>query len=435
MMAVSLFAGIGGIDLALHRAGIPTIAAVEIDPAAQGVLHHHHPHVTLFNDIREVTGAQLIAAGFDPARGIITAGWPCTGNSVAGARQGMDDPRSGLWRHVVRLLSETRPAWFLGENVVGLLSVRDGRDWATVLHNLADLGMGFAWRVLDAQFFGVPQRRRRVFIVGCAGGDPTRPVQILFEPESRPRHPPTRGTPRPDTAPIAALSTSDGGVDDNDARGGQLIVGPLLAQGSNGRGHRLDTETVTGGQLVVAPLRAGTTFDDQQTGQLIPVGFDLAQITSAANRSNPQPGDPQPTLAVGGQPHIAYALRTDPGGADASEDGTGRGTPLVAFSHTASINPQAGTLTPTVKSQHNTAGVATTTPTGGVRRLTPLECERLMGLPDHWTAFSHGRLQADSARYRQLGNSVAVPVVEWIAHRITATVSSDQLTFDLDGLP
>jgi len=131
MTAVSLFSGIGGFELGLARAGVRTVASVEIDDPARGVIADRFPDVRLFTDIRKVTGHDLIAAGFDPRNGIVTAGWPCQGNSVAGRRGGMDDPRSGLWREVVRLLAELRPAWFFGENVPGLLQVNGGRDFGT----------------------------------------------------------------------------------------------------------------------------------------------------------------------------------------------------------------------------------------------------------------------------------------------------------------
>ena len=108
------------------------------------------------------------------------------GNSVAGRRGGLGDPRSGLWRHVVRLLAETRPAWFIGENVPGLLSVNGGADIAVVRHDLAQLGYWWAERILDAQYAGVPQRRSRIFFVGCAG-DRAAPVEVLLEPEGSAR--------------------------------------------------------------------------------------------------------------------------------------------------------------------------------------------------------------------------------------------------------
>jgi len=357
LTAVSLFAGIGGFDTALERCGVQVSAAVEIDADCRRVLASHFPRTVLFDDVTEVTGDQLLAAGFVPERGIITAGWPCQGNSVAGRRGGMADPRSGLWRHVVRLVAETRPRWFVGENVPGILSIGEGRDFRAVIGDLDDLGYGVAWRVLDAQWFGVPQRRRRVFI--AAGfGDPAGPVQVLLEPESGARHSAARGATRPDVA--GTLGSRVGGARTTDLDGqagkqhGIAITAPTLTagmgtnhgspgnggkdemalavtaatlQGGGRRGHRVDAEGAAGGHLIA---------------------FDAAQITSAENRANPQPGDPQPPLAATGQPMVAYGLNTSQQcqdgtvetlvthaltaeGADASEDGTGRGTPLVPY--------------------------------------------------------------------------------------------------------
>lgn len=366
LTAVSLFAGIGGIDLALERAGVRVVAAVEIDPAARGVLADHFPNVALFNDVTEVTGDQLRAAGFVPDRGIVTAGWPCQDFSLAGRRLGLAGTRSGLWWHVVRLLAETRPCWFIGENVPGLLSTVcscpgigehdgcaephqvpgghcgpgrcmeiHGGAMGAVLGSLAELGYGFAYRVLDAQHFGVPQQRPRVVFVGRLG-DRTAPVAVLLEPEGGEGDSAAGGAPRANAARVAALSASDGGADDNDATGGRLVVGTLMAG-------------------------SPTSYR---------AGVDEA--------------------AAGGQGHntnyVTHALTSE--GADASEDGTGLGTPLVAEANAA------------------------------VRRLTPLETERLQGLPDGWTATSRGKPQSDSARYREIGNSVAVSVFEWVAHRL-----------------
>lgn len=192
----------------------------------------------------------------------------------------------------------------------------------------------------------------------------------------------------------------------DEAAAGHLIVGTIQTRRGGGG---LSADEAAAGQLIATTLttNSGASYDDQQIGQLVP--FDLAQITSGENRSNPQPGAPCPALAATGRPHVASTLTANPSGggrrqeddtnivthaltsegADASEDGTGRGTPLTLMD-------------------------------AAVRRLTPLECERLQGLPDGWTAVSDGKAQADSPRYRQIGNCVAVPVVEWIARRIVA---------------
>ena len=159
---VSLFSGVGGFDLAASEAGIPTLAACEIDKAARGVLADRFPNVHIYLDVKEVTGDSLRNLGADPRRTVLTAGWPCQGNSVAGRRGGMADERSGLWHEVARVLAEFRPAWFVGENVPGLLTVNSGRDMETVLDDLNNLGYLVDWNIYDAQYFGVPQRRRRV---------------------------------------------------------------------------------------------------------------------------------------------------------------------------------------------------------------------------------------------------------------------------------
>jgi DNA (cytosine-5)-methyltransferase 1 len=422
LTAVSAFAGIGGIDLALKRAGVHVKAAVEIDPACRSILARHFPETRLFSDVTEVTGGQLRAAGFVPRRGILAAGWPCQGNSVAGDRGGMADPRSGLWSHVVRLLDETRPRWFIGENVPGLLSVNGGRDFGTVLRDLDDLGFAVAWRVLDAQFFGVPQRRRRVFLVGCAG-NPYGPVEVLFEPESSDGDLAARGETRPGSAaPV----------------GGGAVA---TLQGGGRRGHRVDAEGAAGGHLVAVPV----AFRGREGSSQLEMSADGEPAFAVRG-----PGGVRGSgmVATFGGEGVRNALTSE--GADASEDGTGRGTPIISLAVAGDFSSSADRAQ-TVRSAHGQPGVIAVgfaenqrgevvesavshqLTTGGgkpgqgfladrqetlVRRLTPVECERLQGLPDGWTDG-----QADATRYRQLGNSVAVPCVQWIAERLVAADS------------
>ena len=187
LTAVSLFAGIGGFDLALQNAGVKVTASVEIDNKCRDVLSKHFPETKLFNDIKDVTGDQLRATGFIPERGIITAGFPCQDLSVAGLRKGLDGSRSGLFWEIIRLVDETQPRYLIIENVAGLLSSQSGRDLGIVIEALVQRRYGIAWRVLDSQYFGVPQRRRRIFIVASLT-DHRSPVEILFEPESRTGH-------------------------------------------------------------------------------------------------------------------------------------------------------------------------------------------------------------------------------------------------------
>jgi DNA (cytosine-5)-methyltransferase 1 len=223
LTAVSLFAGVGGFDLALQRAGVTVTAAVEINPKARAVLARQFPSTILFSDVQEVTGHELRTTGFIPERGIITGGFPCQDLSVAGRREGLAGARSGLFWEIVRLLDELAPRWVVLENVPGLLSSNDGRDMGTVVGALGDLGYGWAYRVLDAQHFGVPQRRRRVFIVAgrhLGAPDLTGPASVLLEPEG------VRG----DLAPSNST--------------GQDIAG-TLGGGSGSRGWADDTDRMT----------------------------------------------------------------------------------------------------------------------------------------------------------------------------------------------
>lgn len=182
LTAVSLFAGVGGFDLALERSGVKVVASVEIDQKASAILAKQFPNSKLFNDIKGVTGEQLINAGFDPRNGIITGGFPCQDLSVAGKRAGLAGERSGLFWEIARLVEETQTEYFIIENVPGLLSSNGGKDFGVVLGTMADLGYSVGWRVLDAQHFGVPQRRRRVFVVGRRTPN-SSVAEILFKSE------------------------------------------------------------------------------------------------------------------------------------------------------------------------------------------------------------------------------------------------------------
>lgn len=301
----SLFAGIGGFEEALRRCGATTIYAAEQDPKCNSVRRRHFPDEQTLTDVADVRG--------DFRTDILTAGWPCQGNSVAGRRGGMADERSGLWGEVKRILAEQRPQFFLGENVPGLMSVcgcriceaigviqsshavqltdrkrclcsrcvdgrriqksHAGRDFFSILADLAELGYGTAYRVLDAQYFGVPQRRRRVFVVGYLG-DWRRAAEVLFESESLPWNPPPSRSKGTEVAPCVRGGTESGG---------------------NSGGFR----TEPGEHLVTNCGDISYTISTWE-------GLRL--------------GDCQDSL-------VAHTLRAE--GFDASEDGTGRGTPIV----------------------------------------------------------------------------------------------------------
>ena len=210
----SLFAGVGGFDIAAERNGIEVLWQSENDKHASAVLTEHFPTIPNLGDIHDIEAA--------PKVDILAGGFPCQSYSVAGNRGGLAEDRGALWWEFRRLISEGQPTWVVGENVPGLLSSSGGRDFATILKSLIQLGYGVVWRVLDAQWFGVAQRRRRVFIVGHIGGEPRPEVLALAESLCG------------DTAPsrekgkaVAAITRSGigggGGPDDNAAQSGHLI--------------------------------------------------------------------------------------------------------------------------------------------------------------------------------------------------------------------
>lgn len=441
LAVASTFSGVGGIDLGFHAAGIPTRLLCEYDKHAASVLARRFPGVPIHPDVTELTADDLAAAGLVPERTILAGGFPCQDLSIAGARRGMGEgTRSGLYWHLDRLMAEFRPAWVVFENVPGLLSSNGGRDMGAVLGSLADRGYGFAYRVLDAQFFGVPQRRRRVVIVGRLGDSGAAPAQVLLEPEGG-----GWDSPAGDKARAGAARNFARGP----RRAGREVVSTLQTSGGD-RGYRVDAEAAAGGHLIPATFQKVIRSGERDAeGNLPPEVWaqrdvaatlnlhDLGSCTRAVDvvvqptlsrtgvsTTDPRAGmgigdetDPMFTLQAGRTHGIAVTTlgdrtRTLTGqGHDASEDGTGRGTPIVAF-HLTQDPISSDTVVPSLGAKSTGQGIQTETT---VRRLTPIECERLQGFPDAWTEG-----QADSHRYKQMGNGVAVPVFEWVAHRLAA---------------
>lgn len=181
MTVSSWFTGIGAADLAFELAGYRVVRQCEIDTHCIELLEERWPNVTRNTDITKATGSYA---------DVYVGGWPCQDLSVAGKRQGLSGSRSGLFYELVRVVDEGRPRYLVWENVPGLLSSGGGRDFRIVLRELAGIGYFGAWRVLDSQFFGVAQRRRRVFGVFACGSDSWRRAgAILLEPEGRGRNP------------------------------------------------------------------------------------------------------------------------------------------------------------------------------------------------------------------------------------------------------
>ena len=239
----SLFSGIGGFDRGLELAGWEVQWQVENDKFCNQILERHWPGVTRYGDITAVNTDQLSPVD------LLCGGFPCQDLSVAGRREGLAGERSSLFFEFARIAGALAPRWILVENVPGLFSSSDGRDFSVVISTLAELGYGLAWRVLDSQYFGVAQRRRRVFIVGHLGKP--CPPEILFESESlRGNSPPSRqaGT-QPAYSPKGGSGERGWPVEfEAGLAWGDDVSRPLLSKANSSHDDSLETYTIHNGQ-------------------------------------------------------------------------------------------------------------------------------------------------------------------------------------------
>ena len=390
MKYISLFTGIGGFDLGFDLVGMQCALQVEKDKNAQFVLNNRWTNVPKLEDVRNVTTETALAVD------LICGGFPCQDVSVAGKREGLAGERSGLWFEFRRIIDELKPKWVVIENVPGLLSSNDGRDMGAVVGGLAKCGYWWAYRVLDAQFYGVPQRRRRVFIVASLTAG--NPQKVLFEPDSSPWDtPPSRETGQKIAGAITSRFGRNSGGANDDLDGNRLIAFAPQAGGRTGLNINVELSgTLQENQKMAVAFQ-------QNTRDEVRLMNGDGQIAGALSA---QPGMKQ-------QNYITNAFTGYTGGAD---DNDAQGNHLVTCFTPWDVQ---------TKRIHNTAHPVPTlagsndgnfTTETGVRRLTPLECERLQGFPDGWTAG-----QSDTQRYRQLGNAVAVPVAYWLGKRIVHT--------------
>lgn len=440
MKYLSVCSGIEAASVAWLPLGWQAVAFSEIEPFPCAVLAHHYPGVPNLGDMTKINSANY--------RGIVdvlVGGTPCQSFSVAGLRRGLSDDRGNLALEFVRIADESQPAFVVWENVPGILSDRGnafgcflgalagetsqleppGGKWSNAGYVLGPK-RSICWRVLDAQYFGLAQRRRRVFLVACPrdGADPRK---ILFEYDGLRRDtPPSRDT------------TTD-------------IAGALEASLGRSRGAGTPPGAIT--QSLTGRMGEGGPDDNKAQG-----GFYVPEIVAQALSSKWSKGTSGP---AGDEHHnlVATALRAE--GFDASEDGTGRQNLVVAPRSpeisTAMIKAVKRALPrPPKKNVDMVACVAIRGREGGasvemrtdgtsnalraseggrggegygavlhrsaVRRITPRECERLQGFPDDYTLIPYrGKTTADCAdgpRYKALGNSMAVPVMRWIGERI-----------------
>jgi len=350
----SLFAGIGGFDLGFERAGFRTLWACEVDAKCRQVLAKKFPEATQHDDV-----ATFVPDNFECPTAI-TFGSPCQDLSIAGKRAGLDGSRSVLFYEATRIIRGhvARGLRFaVWENVPGALSSNGGGDFAMVLRELAKCGaVDICWRILDAQWFGVAQRRRRLFVV--ADFREKRAGQVLSFAESVQGHPPPRREKGEGVAGDVAGSVRGKSRHGLDSRGAYIPENttPTLTP-AYGTKWGLDNQHIDQGMGLFVPEVCGPLTDGAHHG-----------------------GGMNGQDAYSGR---IFAVHT-------------RQDPITAKDHTPPLDnsqPQGVAVT---------EGIT-------VRRLTPRECERLQGFPDDWT-----KGHADGPRYRMLGNAVTVTVAEWI---------------------
>ena len=439
MNYLSVCSGIEAASVAWHPLGWNPIAFSEIEKFPAQVLTHHYPNTPNWGDMTKFKEWP------DADVNVLVGGTPCQSFSVAGLRKGLDDPRGNLMLTYLAIADRYRPEWVVWENVPGVLSSNGGRDFASFLRGLAELEYGFAYRILDAQYFGVPQRRRRVFVVGHLGSW-QRAAAVLFERHSLQGHPaPSREAGKRVAATVSGgppysrtgnernevdalcMSTEQAGAEIGIGIGTtlncnheapivtqnflpQLVrihgvegVSPTLSS-EEGRGHGVPTiafaqnqrDEVRMMEVAGAPASepgmkqqkfVATEFVHQAGGAQTTLGYDQERGTA-------------PTLSKCQTPAVVAAFK----------GGQGSGAGSIGYSeHVAPTLPSSdgGNRTPTLMQAMQ------------VRRLTPRECERLQGFKDDFTLIPvRGKPAADGPRYKALGNSMAVPVMAWIGKRI-----------------
>jgi DNA (cytosine-5)-methyltransferase 1 len=421
MRFLSVCSGIEAASVAWNPLGWEAVAFSEIEPFPCALLKHHYPRVPNLGDMTK------FAEWPDLAIDLLCGGTPCQSFSIAGLRKGLADPRGNLMLTFGAIAARHRPRWLVWENVPGVLSSNGGRDFGSFLGMLGQLGYGFAYRVLDAQYFGVAQRRRRVFVVGCLG-DWRSAAAVLFERHSLQGHPaPSRETGEK----VAGTLERSAGDWSRDEPGASVVTHALTGEGFDA------SEDGTGRGTPLVPVAFAAS--DYQSGTFDQVQ-QAAPLTTSADRTRAAP-----ILAFSAKDH----------GADAQEDIA----PTLRAGGHANSHANAGVM-PAIAFQSSQSGVreveahATLDANNGsrrhngvvqamqVRRLTPRECERLQGFPDDYTliplpmtarkqrkgepdtayadylARREMRHAADGPRYKALGNSWAVPNVRWIGRRI-----------------
>jgi len=402
------------------------IGMTEIDKFPIAVTQFHYPNIPQHGDTTKIS---LDGANLD----LLIGGTPCQGFSVAGKRGGLDDKRSNLAWNFLRLAAESRARWLIWENVPGASSTNEGQDLLAFFGQVEKLGYGFCSRTLDAQYFGVPQRRRRIFLVGYLG-DWRPAAAVLLEQESLSRNPPPRRTTRERTAnafeigPSGNRETELAPTLDARCKDGPIRnqIGMAAAHTLLGKGYGASEDGTGRGIPLVAHTLLGKENDSCDHTLQTYVFENHAQDShiTQVERGNNLPLVMQPVSfdCVGSQVQTSASgitqtlrsMRHDKSHQNRSSHLAVCAAPTLTASNDPSRSPQSQEVTQQVAAVYSASGT--------VRRLTPNECARLQGFPDNWCKIpwrgKPAELCPDGPQYKAYGNSIAVPVLRWLGKRI-----------------
>ena len=434
MRYLSVCSGVEAASVAWHELGWTPVGFSEIEPFPSAVLAHRFPNVKNYGDMTKYKEWDIEPGTVD----VLVGGTPCQSFSVAGLRKGLEDPRGNLMLVYLGLAEHFRIPWLVWENVPGVLSSNGGRDFGTFLGALGELGYRWSFRALDAQYFGVPQRRRRVFVVAHLG-DGEHPAKVLFEPESLRGDSAKGGKARKGAARGARAGAESGGRAFRMTAFGQY-EGDDSGSTCKQRDYKDATDLVVQPMNVTQDTVAGPLdshywkgLGSRQGGEREYVGVVQPAIAFAQNSRDEVRlvgGDGQTVGALAAQPGMKQTtyLATEVTGTLSSRTSAGGGLgtdfevaggllPVLAPTLTAANDPSRSPQSTEVTNQ--VAAVLAAQPTMAVRRLMPVETERLQGFPDDWTNIPwRGKPAPDGPRYKAMGNSMAVPVMRWIGQRL-----------------
>lgn len=438
MTALDLFSGIGGFSLAAHRAGLEVVAHCEIEPFPQAVLGYRFPNIPIFRDVKEITKETFYERTGRRTVDVVVGGSPCQDLSIAGKQRGLSGNRSGLFFKQLQIARELGAKFIVWENVPGALSSNRGGDFARILSEFTGWkienrkwgGAGYlrnrtkddfsvCYRTLDTRFFGIPQRRRRIYLVACLG-DQSRP-EILFERDSVSRDSSQSGAQRKDVTAFA-----NGGIGSyykSDVAGALHIGRDIKSGGSTLITGTLDTSYAKhygcDNQHIDAGCPNFVLFENHQQD----ARYNEKRIAPTLNAKMGTGGGNVPLCVHASQDPIISENHTHALGANSTQ--------AVCIAENV-IGRQDKTGANGVGAKEevsytlNTVGVHSVAKDLSIRRLTPLECERLQGFPDRWTKIPYrGKNLStcpDSPRYKALGNAVTVAVAEWVLKRLVKEV-------------